>query len=80
MLADTELVRLIDTMKAVLSEHEPNDDGRCPSCSARAQRRGYRCAVWATVHHHLLAADPAASGGPGGRHALSSHGRGLIAW
>jgi hypothetical protein len=80
MLADTELVRLVDAMRAVLGEHEPNDDGLCPSCSARAQRRGYRCAVWATVHNHLLAIDPSAPDAPRGRHALSSRGRGLVPW
>jgi hypothetical protein len=80
MLADTEMVRLIDAMRALLGEHEPNDDGLCPSCSARAQRRGYRCAVWASMYNHLLAADLAVPGGPGARHALPSHGRGLVGW
>jgi hypothetical protein len=77
MLADTELVRVLDTLETLLSEHEPNEDGRCPSCPARAQRRGYRCAVWVTVHRKLLAVDQDAAGG---RHALSSHGRGFASW
>lgn len=83
MLAGTEMVRLLDTLTALLDEHKPNEDGRCPSCSARAQRRGYRCEVWATVHRTLLAVDPAAldaQSARGGRHALSSQGRGLASW
>lgn len=80
MLADTELVWLIDAVAALLAEHEPDEDGRCPSCPARAQRRGYRCAVWTSAHRHLLAADSTAPDVLGGRHALSSHGRGLTSW
>jgi len=76
MLADTELVQLIDAWQALLREHEPDEDGRCPSCPARAQRRGYRCTVWATAHRHLVATDPAATNAAGGRHALVE-GRGL---
>jgi len=71
---------VIDTLKALLSEHEADEDGLCPSCPARAQRRGHRCVVWASAHKHLLATDPAAPYASGGRHALSSQGRGLASW
>jgi hypothetical protein len=81
MLAGTETVQMIDALAALLREHEPDRDGRCPSCPARAQRRGYRCVVWATVHAHLVAGGvPAGPGVQGGRHALSSQGRGLASW
>lgn len=80
MLADTELTRVLDTLEALLREHEPDEDGRCPSCQARAQRRGYRCAVWATVHKHLLTTGPAAPDTARGRHALLSRDRGLASW
>lgn len=69
MLADTEMVRLIVAWRALLEEHEPDEDGRCPRCSGwRGRRHAYRCSVWIAAHRHLVANDLAPSGA---RHALS---------
>lgn len=68
-LADAEMGRLISAWRALLAEHEPNEDGRCRRCTGRRRhRRGYRCSVWATAHRHLVVND-AVSEGPG-RHAM----------
>jgi hypothetical protein len=69
-LAETEMSRLIAAWRALLAEHEPDEDGRCPRCSGRRRhRRGYRCSVWVTAHRHLVVNDAASDGS--GRHAMS---------
>lgn len=75
LLAETELVRLIEAWRVLLAEHEPDEDGCCPTCVGRwRRRRGYRCPVWSTAHRHLVAAEPESAGG---RHALTNGGRSL---
>jgi hypothetical protein len=75
LLAETEMVRLILAWRALLAEHEPGEDGRCPACVGWRRRRGYRCSVWVGGHRCLVAGD---SAGSGARHALAD-GRGS-AW
>jgi len=73
LLAETDMVRLIDAWRTLLAEHEPGEDGFCPTCTGlRRRRRAYRCPVWSTAHRQLVAADAEASGG---RHALTDGGR-----
>lgn len=73
LLAETEMVRLIDASRALLAQHEPGEDGCCPTCVGRwRRRRGYRCAAWSTAHRLLVSADDEA---PGGRHVLANGGR-----
>ncbi|WP_158894285.1 hypothetical protein [Amycolatopsis anabasis] len=53
-LADTEIPRLTTAWRAVLSEHEPDDRGRCPRCTPWWSRRNRPCSVWRTAHRHLI--------------------------
>lgn len=69
VLAETELIRLAVTLRALLAEHKPDEDGRCPRCSGWRRRRGYRCSVWVTVHRHLIVDDAAAC--EVGRHTMN---------
>jgi hypothetical protein len=69
-LAESEMPRLINAWRALLVEHEPDEDGLCRCCSGwRKRRRGYRCSVWVTAHRHLVVND--VSGQDVGRHASS---------
>ena len=68
-LAETELVRLTIGWRALLVEHEPDDDGHCRTCAPRWRRNGWRCSVWVSAHRYLVAADP--PGVEPGRHALA---------
>jgi hypothetical protein len=68
LLAETELVRLILAWRAVLGEHEPGEDGRCPAGTGWRRRRGYRCSVWVSAHRCLVVNDTA--GCRGARHSL----------
>ena len=74
VLARTELVRMVAAWRALLAEHEPDEDGRCRSCSGwRQRRRGYRCSVWVTAHRYLVAND--ASAQASARYATNPGGR-----
>ena len=75
VLAETELARLAAALRALLAEHEPDEDGRCPRCSGWRRRQAYRCSVWVTVHRDLVVSDPAGYGNP--RHVVTS---GRSAW
>ena len=65
-LAQGELGRLAGAWRALLAEHEPDEDGRCPRCSGWRRRQGYRCSVWVTAHRYLVL-----DGESGARHALA---------
>jgi hypothetical protein len=60
-LADVELIRLVGAWRALLAEHEPDDQGRCPRCPRCSRwcrrRQGYSCSVWVTAHRCLVAED-----------------------
>jgi hypothetical protein len=75
-LAETELVRLTVGWRALLVDHEPDDDGHCRTCAPRWRRNGWRCSVWVSAHRYLVTAD--VSNPAGGRHALGSPG--LQSW
>lgn len=56
-VAGTELPRLTGGWRALLAEHEPDSEGRCPRCAGRFLRRNAPCSVWQVAHDVLLAAD-----------------------
>lgn len=67
-LAESEIARLTAAWRAVLAEHQPDGDNRCPQCSGWRRRRRFPCSVWITAHHHLISADGPPAVGLG-RHA-----------
>jgi hypothetical protein len=53
--ARTELHRLTDGLRLLLTVHEPGDDGRCRVCPARLRRRRrWPCRVWTMAYQHLI--------------------------
>jgi hypothetical protein len=53
--ARTELPRLADAWRSMLSAHEPDHRGDCPTCSTRWHRSKAPCSVWQAAHEHLVA-------------------------
>jgi hypothetical protein len=72
-LTEGEVPRLISALRALLGEHESDEDGRCRRCTGWRRRHAYRCAVWVTAYRHLVASDTTEV--DAGRHALSTKGQ-----
>ncbi|WP_285609233.1 hypothetical protein [Actinokineospora globicatena] len=54
-LARTELPRVVAALRAVLDEHRPDRDGRCPTCRTRLFTRAPSpCRAYLTAHLCLL--------------------------
>lgn len=53
-LADTEIVRLSETVREMLVQHEPDSHGRCRQCSGWFRRRRHPCSVWTVAHQQLI--------------------------
>lgn len=53
-LARTELHRLTDGWRLLLTVHQPGDDGRCQACPGRLRRRRWPCRIWTMAYHHLI--------------------------
>ncbi|HEX4704580.1 MAG TPA: hypothetical protein VH352_20805 [Pseudonocardiaceae bacterium] len=53
-LARTELHRLADGWRMLLTVHQPGQDGRCRACPARLRRRRWPCRLWTMAYQHLL--------------------------
>jgi hypothetical protein len=68
-LAETELMRSVTAWRALLAEHEPDEEGRCRRCAGWRwrRRRSCPCSVWVTVHRCLVVNDTL--GYDGARHA-----------
>jgi hypothetical protein len=54
-VARSELPRLTEGWRAMLSAHEPDERGDCPTCSTRWHRCKAPCSVWQAAHEHLVA-------------------------
>jgi hypothetical protein len=54
-VARSELPRLTEGWRAMLSAHEPDERGDCPTCSTRWHRCKAPCTVWKVAHEHLVA-------------------------
>lgn len=54
-VARLELPRVVEALKAVLDEHEPNEHGRCPTCrTSRFGRAPAPCRAYLTAHLCLV--------------------------
>jgi hypothetical protein len=69
-LAEGELRRLTVAWRALLAEHEPDGDGRCPQCSGWRRRMNFPCSVWLSAHNRLVAGEVPLCAGEA-RHAVT---------
>lgn len=55
LLSRAELPRVVAALRALLEEHSPDDDGRCPTCRTRLFTRAPApCRAYLTAHLCLL--------------------------
>ncbi|MFC7341031.1 hypothetical protein [Saccharopolyspora griseoalba] len=54
-IARSELHRLSAGLLVVLAEHQPDEDGHCPTCAGTTCANPWPCAVWETAHRQLIA-------------------------
>ena len=57
-LARTELHRLTDGWRLLLTVHQANEDGRCRACPGSLRRRRWPCRVWLMAYQHLIGENP----------------------
>jgi hypothetical protein len=53
-LARSELGRLAEGLRALLTEHLPDEDGRCRVCPGTRRGRRWPCKVWTIARTNLL--------------------------
>lgn len=53
-LARSEISRLADGWRLLLTVHQPDETGRCQACPAGLRRRRWPCQVWRMAHEHLI--------------------------
>lgn len=68
-VARSELPRLTEGWRSMLSAHEPDERDNCPTCSTRWRQQKAPCAVWRAAYEHLVAGGLAPQQQPA-RHAL----------
>ncbi|WP_424185683.1 hypothetical protein ACOBQX_27985 [Actinokineospora sp. G85] len=57
-LARVEMPRVVAALRALLDDHQPDPDGRCPSCRTRwFTRAPAPCRAYLTTHLCLLSAE-----------------------
>lgn len=60
-LARVELPRVVAALRALLDDHHPDPDGRCPTCRTRLLTRAPApCRAYLTAHLCLLATEDTA--------------------
>ncbi|OLR94262.1 hypothetical protein [Actinokineospora bangkokensis] len=69
-LARLELPRVVSALRALLAEHHPDADGRCPTCRTRLfSRAPAPCRALLTTHLCLLALEEERAEDPGSAYA-----------
>ncbi len=53
-LARTELHRLTDGWRRLLTAHRMGEDGRCATCRTGVRARRWPCQVWRAAHEQLI--------------------------
>ncbi|GAB3909255.1 hypothetical protein GCM10029964_110520 [Kibdelosporangium lantanae] len=53
-LARSEISRLADGWRLLLTVHQPNPDGKCAACPRGWRGRRWPCQVWRMAHEHLI--------------------------
>jgi hypothetical protein len=53
-LARSEISRLADGWRLLLTVHQPNPDGKCDACPRGWRGRRWPCQVWRMAHEHLI--------------------------
>lgn len=54
-VARSEVPRLVEDWRTLLTAHESDDKGNCVLCSTRWRPRRAPCAVWHSAYEHLAA-------------------------
>ena len=57
-LAGTELNRLANGWRLLLTVHQPGPDRRCRACPGSLRRRRWPCRVWLLAYQHLIGERP----------------------
>lgn len=53
-LARSEISRLADGWRLLLTVHQPNQDGKCAACPRGWRGKRWPCQVWRMAHEHLI--------------------------
>jgi hypothetical protein len=53
--ARSEVPRLVEDWRTLLTAHESDERGNCVQCSTRRRPRRAPCAVWRSAYEHLAA-------------------------
>jgi hypothetical protein len=53
-LARTELRRLADSWRRLLTTHHADPDGRCSGCRTGTRPRRWPCQIWQAAHEQLI--------------------------